>query len=272
MNKLFKFQMKRFTTKYKMIKTKIKNSTKIIQLYRPYSLNAICSELIHELNLALKFADSSSKIRSIIITGCQRSFSVGEDIKEILKKEKLNEKDKKENLLNSLNYIRGIKKPIIAAVEGYCLGSGFELAMMCDMIISTRDAKFGLPEIKFGIIPNKGGTQRLIKEVGKSKAMEIILTGDFYFAQDISNSGLFFKLIEKNSVKAALEICQGIDCESLLDVFYAKKCIDLAYEVNLKTGGDFEKEVFYETFEMEDFKEGLKAFFDDKRKPEFKDK
>ena len=267
MLKLNKAIKRTFT--YEMITTRVVKHTKIIQLNRPKALNALCNPLIDELNIALKKADDSSSIRSIIITGNTKAFAAGADIKDMV------EKDYSEvyrtKYLQSWNYITQIKKPIIAAVSGYALGGGFELAMMCDIIIATRDAQFGLPELKLGTIPGAGGTQRLIREIGKSKAMEMILTGDFVKAEDMFRMGLVSRLVDDDVVEGGLELCKRINDKSIMALLAAKDCVNKSYEMGLTQGLEYEKRVFWGTFATEDRKEGMTAFAE-KRKAEFKDK
>jgi enoyl-CoA hydratase/carnithine racemase len=269
---MFKIQKKiirRSFSNYENILVSTKNSTRIIELNRPKFLNALCPPLIEDLNDALKAADKSSEVRSIIITGNKKAFAAGADIKDMLDK-KLSEMIMNK-YLESWNKISSIQKPIIAAVSGYALGGGFELALMCDIIIATRDAQFGLPELKLGTIPGAGGTQRLLREIGKSKTMEMILTSDFIDAEEALKLGIISKIVEEeNVIEGALKICDKINKKSLVSLIQAKDCINKGYETFLKQGLDYEKRVFWSSFGTNDRYEGMKAFIE-KRKPEFKD-
>lgn len=261
--------IRRTFSNYEMIITSVSNSTKIIQLNRPKALNALCTPLINELNTALSQADSNPEIKSIIITGNKKAFAAGADIKDMIEKDY--SEVYKTKYLESWNNITKIKKPILAAVSGYALGGGFELAMMCDIIIATKDAQFGLPELKLGTIPGAGGTQRLIREIGKAKAMEMILTGDFVRAGDMFRMGLVSRIVEGDVVEEGLGVCKRINDKSLMALVQAKDCVNKAYEVGLREGLDYEKRVFWGTFATEDRKEGMMAFAE-KRKAVFKDK
>jgi len=265
---MLKSLRKTFST-YTNILTRTEGFTMIIQLNRPKSMNALCNDLMQELGLALKTYDADPQIRSFIITGNEKAFAAGADIKEMENKnymEVINER-----FLESWNVVTSIQKPVIAAVNGYALGGGFELALMCDIIVASKQAKFGLPEVTLATIPGVGGTQRLIREVGKSKAMEMILTGSFISAEEALSLGLIARIADDNVLEEAIKISQKINMFSTTATIAAKKCINKAYENNLNEGLDYEKQVFWGTFATEDRKEGMAAFVE-KRKPKFNDK
>lgn len=242
----------------------------LVQLNRPKELNALSPQLMQELRDALQQLDRNDAVRVIILTGNEQAFAAGADIKQMADKSAI------DMLLidqfSTWDQIRKVKKPIIAAVSGFALGGGCELAMMCDMIIASETAKFGQPEIKIGVIPGAGGTQRLTKAVGKAKAMELILTGRFLSAEE----ALFYSLVNKvvpvemylyEAVQLAREIVQM----SPIAVQLAKEAVNRSFETHLDEGLSFERKNFYLTFASEDQKEGMKAFME-RRKADFKGK
>ena len=265
---MIKSLKKSFST-YSHILTRVEGSSMIIQLNRPKALNALCGDLMEEFNDALHKNDANPDIKSFIITGNEKAFAAGADIKEMVNKQYT--EVFRERFLESWNYVSAIQKPVIAAVNGYALGGGFELAMMCDIIVASKNAKFGLPELTLATIPGAGGTQRLIREVGKAKAMEMILTGTFLSAEDALKLGLIARMADNDAMDEALKISQKINEFSTLATIAGKKCVNKAYEVGLKEGLDYEKQVFWSTFATEDRKEGMSAFVE-KRKPKFNDK
>jgi len=237
----------------------------MILLNRPKSLNALCGELCREMILALKDLDQDDAVRAIIITGNGKHFAAGADIKE------MNNLDfaqaNRSNLFADWDQIQEIRKPIIAAVNGYALGGGCELALMCDIIIASKEAKFGQPEIQLGTIPGMGGSQRLVRAIGKSKAMEWVLTGRHIDAEEAERAGLVSKVVEAGSLQEeAILLAEKIANYSQPTVAAAKECVLRAMETSLNEGLLFERRVFHSTFANHDRKEGMDAFVN-KRSP-----
>ncbi len=242
-----------------------------ITLNRPDVLNALNAELVRELTVALKEADSKKDIRVIIITGSEKVFAAGADIKEMAEKNSV-DMYMKNFFGEEHNIIVGIRKPIIAAVSGYALGGGCELAMMCDFIIASDTAKFGQPEINLGVIPGIGGTQRLTKAIGKSKAMEMNLTGRFMDAVEAERAGLVSRIVSVNELMTEVKgIAQKIAGKSLITTMAIKESVNRSFETSLSEGLLFERRSFHALFSTEDQKEGMTAFVE-KRSPRFRDK
>ncbi len=242
----------------------------LVQLYRPKELNALSPQLMQELRDALQQLDRNDAVRAIIITGNEQAFAAGADIKQMADKSAI------DMLLidqfSTWDQIRKVKKPIIAAVSGFALGGGCELAMMCDMIIASETAKFGQPEIKIGVIPGAGGTQRLTKAVGKAKAMELVLTGRFISAEEALFYGLVNKVVPVEMyLYEAVQLAKEIVQMSPIAVQLAKEAVNRSFETHLDEGLSFERKNFYLTFASEDQKEGMKAFME-RRKADFKGK
>ncbi|KAL6431566.1 hypothetical protein ACFW04_007260 [Cataglyphis niger] len=258
------------TNNYECIKTEIvgeKKNVGLITLHRPKALNALCDELINEMNHALEHFSTDSSIGAIVITGSEKAFAAGADIKEM--KDKSYASNLKDNFIANWDNIGKNKKPIIAAVNGYALGGGNELAMMCDIIYAGDKAKFGQPEIAIGTIPGAGGTQRLPRVIGKSKAMEIVLTGNMITAEEAERSGLVSKVFPADKVVGeAVKLGEKIASHSQLIVSLAKESVNAAYETTLQQGLQFEKKLFHSTFSLADRKEGMTAFLE-KRPPKF---
>jgi len=241
----------------------------LITLNRPKALNALSTPLMLELNQALSEFDVDSEIGAIVLTGSDRAFAAGADIKEMKDKEFADVY--KNNFLANWADMMNIKKPIIAAVSGFALGGGCELAMMCDIILASPTAKFGQPEINLGIIPGGGATQRLTHAIGKSRAMEIILTGRNFSAVEAEKWGLVSKVVGEGEgvvVTEALEMAKGIASKGQISVLAAKETVNAAYELSLKEGLRFERRTFHSLFATNDQKEGMGAFAD-KRKANF---
>ncbi|HEY3402892.1 MAG TPA: enoyl-CoA hydratase-related protein [Ohtaekwangia sp.] len=242
----------------------------LIQLNRPKELNALNLQLMQELRDTLHALDKNDNVRVIIITGNDQAFAAGADIKQMADKTAIDMLAIDQ--FSTWDQIRKTRKPIIAAVSGFALGGGCELAMTCDMIIASETAKFGQPEIKIGVMPGAGGTQRLTKALGKARAMELILTGRFLSAEE----AYFYKLVNKvvptemllfETLNLAKEIAQM----SPVAVQLAKEAVNRSFETHLDEGLHFERKNFYLTFASEDQKEGMRAFVE-KRKPDFKGK
>ena len=242
-----------------------------ITLNRPDALNALNSILISELTTALTQADFDKNVRVIILTGSEKAFAAGADIKEMSKKDFV-EMFMAEFFGTEHNIIMKIRKPIIAAVSGYALGGGCELAMMCDFIVASETAKFGQPEINLGVMPGIGGTQRLTRAVGKSKAMEMNLTGRFMDAVEAERAGLVSQIFpSKDLIKEVREIALKIVSKSLLSTMLIKETVNRSFETSLSEGLLFERRAFHSLFSTQDQSEGMSAFVE-KRSPRFRDK
>lgn len=235
---------------YEFIKTAVvgeKNNVALVTLNRPKALNALCNGLMIELNQALQAYDKDDSIAAIVLTGSEKAFAAGADIKEM--QHNTYAKSIRSNFLSDWTNVTRIQKPIIAAVNGYALGGGCELAMMCDIIYAGDKAKFGQPEIAIGTIPGAGGTQRLTRVVGKSKAMEICLTGNMIDATEAEKSGLVSKIFPADQlVDNAIKLGEKIGSHSPLIVQLCKESVNTAYETTLQEGLKFEKRTFHATF------------------------
>lgn len=258
------------TTKWEFIKAEVtgeKQNVALITLNRPKALNALCKGLMTEVAQALDAFEANPKIGAIIITGSEKSFAAGADIKEM--QNNTYSQCITQNFLSDWNRVSKAQKPIIAAVNGYALGGGCELAMMCDIIYAGEKAKFGQPEILIGTIPGAGGTQRLTRVIGKSKAMEMCLTGNMISAEEAEKSGLVAKVFPADKlVEEAVKLAEKISANSPLIVQLCKESVNTAYETTLQEGLKFEKRTFHATFSTSDRKEGMTAFIE-KRAPNF---
>ncbi|HHS88769.1 MAG TPA: enoyl-CoA hydratase [Rhodobacteraceae bacterium] len=243
----------------------------LIRLNRPDALNALNSELLGELVEALQDADSNEKVRCIVLTGSEKAFAAGADIKEMSEKTFV-EMFTEDFFAKEADAIMQVRKPIIAAVAGYALGGGCELAMMCDFIIAADTAKFGQPEINLGVVAGIGGTQRLTRFVGKSKSMDMHLTGRFMDAEEAERSGLVSRVVPaKKLMDEAMGSAQKIAEKSALTVMSVKEAVNRSYETTLREGLLFERRAFHALFGTCDQKEGMQAFLE-KREPQFRDK
>ena len=243
----------------------------IIRLNRPNALNALNSKLLEELSNALTDADENDSVRTIILTGSEKAFAAGADIKEMISK---NFVDMFYNNFFSkdLDRIQATRKPIIAAVAGYALGGGCELAMRCDFILAADSAKFGQPEINLGVMAGFGGTQLLSKFVGKSKAMEMHLTGRNMDAEEAERAGLVSRVVPAgNLLKEAKAVALKIAEKSMLSTMGIKESINRSFEIGMSEGILFERRIFNALFSTDDKKEGMSAFIE-KRTPKFEDK
>lgn len=249
----------------------ISDSVATITLNRPDAMNALNSELLGELCTALEEADASEKVRCIIITGSEKAFAAGADISEMADKTFV-EMYTKRFFENETDRFHRTRKPIIAAVAGYALGGGCELAMMCDFIIAADNAKFGQPEINLGVIAGIGGTQRLTRYVGKSKSMDMHLTGRFMDAEEAERSGLVSRVVPaKKLLSEAKAAAEKIAEKSQIATMAAKDAVDRAYETTLAEGLNYERRLFQSLFATEDQAEGMAAFTE-KREAQFRDK
>ena len=243
----------------------------LIKLNRPESLNAISNKMLMEICTVLQKSSTDINVRVVIITGSEKFFAAGADIKEMEKKNST-EMYLEDYFTNEHNIISSYRKPLIAGVSGYALGGGCELAMMCDIIYATKTAKFGQPEINLGVMAGIGGTQRLPKSVGKSKAMDMHLTGRYMDAEEAERVGLVSRVLpEKDFQIKLIEIAKKISDKSLTSILAIKEAINISYETNLSSGINFERRKFHSLFSTEDQKEGMAAFVE-KRTPKFSDR
>nr|XP_023023106.1 probable enoyl-CoA hydratase, mitochondrial [Leptinotarsa decemlineata] len=265
--RLFSVALKDNFEYLKVSKTGEKSNVALIELNRPKALNALCKGLVNELGEVLQNLDADSSIGAIIITGSERAFAAGADIKEMANKTYAEAVT--ENFTESWTSVSSTKKPVIAAVNGFALGGGCEMAMMCDIIYAGENAKFGQPEILIGTIPGVGGTQRLTRSVGKSKAMEIVLTGNQVNAQEAEKMGLVSKVFPVDKLlEETVKLAEKIASNSQITNAIAKECVNEALETTLREGLHFEKRMFHGTFATKDQKEGMAAFIE-KRKANF---
>jgi enoyl-CoA hydratase len=253
---------------YENIIVETRGRVGLIRLNRPQALNALSTPLVMDLNAALDAFEADETIGAVVITGSEKAFAAGADIKE------MQDKTFADVFLGDFvakwEAVARVRKPLIAAVSGFALGGGCELAMMCDFILAADTAKFGQPEIKLGVIPGIGGTQRLTRFVGKSKAMEMVLTGRMMDAAEAERSGLVSRVVPAASlVEEALKTAESIASLPAAAVYAAKECVNRAYETTLAEGVRFERRVFHSLFATEDQKEGMKAFVE-KRPAAFK--
>jgi enoyl-CoA hydratase len=255
---------------YTTILNDIQGRVALITLNRPEALNALNSQLISELNHALDELESNREIGCIVLTGSAKAFAAGADIKEMaeLKYPQIYLDD----LFSDSDRVANRRKPIIAAVAGFALGGGCELALMCDFILAADNAKFGQPEIKLGVLPGMGGTQRLTRAVGKAKAMEMCLTGRMIDAVEAERAGLVARIVPQDQLlEEALKVARTIAAKSLPVAMMVKESVNRAFEVSLAEGIRFERRVFHAAFASEDQKEGMAAFIE-KRDPAFKNR
>jgi enoyl-CoA hydratase len=239
----------------------------LIRLNRPQQLNALCDQLMAELGDALAAFDADPAVGAIVITGSEKAFAAGADIKEM--KDRGFPATYTEDFIAPWERILTVRKPVIAAVSGFALGGGCELAMMCDIIIASETAKFGQPEINLGIIPGAGGTQRLTRAIGKAKAMDLILTGRMMDAAEAERSGLVARVVAAEKLmEEALAAARKIAGLSAVAVAMAKEAVNVAQESSLREGVRFERRLFLSLFGTADQREGMAAFVE-KRKPVF---
>jgi enoyl-CoA hydratase len=242
----------------------------LIKLNRPQALNALSAALMEDLDAALETFEADPAIGAIVLTGSEKAFAAGADIKEM--QDKTFADAFLGDFVSKWERLTRVRKPVIAAVAGFALGGGCEIAMMCDFILAAEDAKFGQPEIKLGVIPGSGGTQRLTRAVGKSKAMEMILTGRMMDATEAERSGLVSRVVPAASlIEEALKVAGSIAALSRPAVFAAKEAVNRAYETTLAEGVKFERRIFHSLFATEDQKEGMRAFAE-KRPARFKNR
>ena len=253
---------------YETILVETRGRVGLITLNRPAALNALNARLIAETNSVLDQWEADDGIGCIVITGSDKAFAAGADIKEMQAKSYL--QAYKEDFIGQWDRVARLRKPVIAAVAGFALGGGCELAMMCDFIIAADTAKFGQPEIKLGVMPGAGGTQRLTRFVGKSKAMDMCLTGRMMDAAEAERSGLVSRVVPAASLLAdAMKTAEAIAGMSLTAAMMTKESVNRSYETTMAEGIRFERRVFHAMFATDDQKEGMAAFVE-KRKASFK--
>ncbi|MFQ6573009.1 enoyl-CoA hydratase [Pseudomonas sp. UM16] len=241
----------------------------LITLNRPQALNALNAQIVGEINQALDQLESNPNIGCVVLTGSAKAFAAGADIKEMadLRYPQIYVDD----LFSDADRIANRRKPIIAAVSGFALGGGCELAMMCDFILAADNAKFGQPEINLGVLPGMGGTQRLTRAVGKAKAMELCLSGRLMGAEEAERAGLVARVVpQAELLEEALKVAATIASKSIPMSMMVKESVNRAFEVNLAEGVRFERRMFHAAFATEDQKEGMAAFIA-KREAQFKD-
>jgi enoyl-CoA hydratase len=256
---------------YETLIVEIEDHVGTIRLNRPDALNALNSRLLDELGAALTEMDAANRVRAIVVTGSEKAFAAGADVKEMAPKGFV-DVFVEDYFTGPSEAIMRCRKPIVAAVAGYCLGGGCELAMACDFIIAADTAKFGQPEINLGVIPGLGGTQRLTRFVGKSKAMEMCLTGRFMDAAEAERAGLVSRVVPaRDLMRDARETAMKIAEKSPLTVRAIKEAVNRSYETTLREGLLFERRLFHALFATEDQAEGMAAFAE-KRSPQFRGK
>lgn len=256
---------------YANILVEVEGRVGLIRLNRPKALNALNDDLMNELGVALQAFDADDAIGCIVLTGSEKAFAAGADIGAMANYSYM-DAYKGDYITRNWETIRRIRKPVIAAVAGFALGGGCELAMMCDFIIAADNAKFGQPEIKLGIIPGAGGTQRLPRAVSKAKAMDMCLTARMMDAAEAERAGLVSRIVAAEKLlEEAMAAATVIAGMSLPIVMMVKESVNRAYETTLAEGVQFERRLFHATFATEDQKEGMKAFME-KRPPNFVNK
>ena len=256
---------------YQNIIVETRGPVGLIRLNRPQALNALNAQLMDEVTAAVDAFEGDDAIGCLVVTGSEKAFAAGADIKEMQSKTYM-DVYKEDFITRNWERVARCRKPVIAAVAGYALGGGCELAMMCDFILAADNAKFGQPEINLGTIPGAGGTQRLTRFVGKSKAMEMCLTARMMDAEEAERSGLVSRIVPKDQLlDEAIKVATKIAELSRPAVMIAKESVNRAYETTLTEGVRFERRIFHSTFSTVDQKEGMQAFID-KRKPNFQHK
>ena len=256
---------------YETIIVETKGRVGLITLNRPKAMNALSATLMRELHAALDAFEADDEIGAIVLTGSEKAFAAGADIKEMASRSYM-DVYLDDFITKDWERVTTCRKPVIAAVAGYALGGGCELAMMCDFILAADTAKFGQPEITIGTIPGAGGTQRLTRFAGKSKAMEMILTGRMMDAAEAERSGVVSRVVPASDlIDEALRVADRIAGMSRPAVMMAKEAVNRAYETTLSEGVRFERRLFHSTFATEDQKEGMAAFAE-KRQPNFRNR
>jgi enoyl-CoA hydratase len=252
-----------------LIKAEVRGRVGLLTLNRPKVLNALSNAVITELAAAVRVFEADENIGAMVLTGNEKAFAAGADIGAMAEWSYM-DVYKSDYIAGDWDALRRVRKPIIAAVAGYALGGGCELAMVCDFIIAAENAKFGQPEINLGVIPGYGGTQRLPRAVGKAKAMDLVLTGRMMDAVEAERAGLVARIVPADRLlEEAIGAAEVIASKSLPSVMMAKECVNRAFESSLAESLLFEHRNFHALFATEDQKEGMRAFVE-KRKPDFK--
>jgi enoyl-CoA hydratase len=240
----------------------------VVLLNRPEAMNALNNELMRELVAALEKLDRDEAVRCVVLGGTARAFAAGADIGELARSSAMDMYQARR--IEKWDAIRKLRTPLVAAVSGFCLGGGCELALACDLIVASETARFGQPETGLGIIPGAGGTQRLTRALGKAKAMDVILTGRFLDADEAEQAGLVARVVAREAwLEEAKRVAREIASRAPVAQRLAKESVDRAFESTLETGLDFERKALYLAFASEDAREGLNAFTE-KRKPDFR--
>jgi enoyl-CoA hydratase len=253
---------------YEMILTEVQGAAGVIRLNRTQALNALCDQLMDELAQALRAFDADPAIGAIVLTGSEKAFAAGADVREM--QPRAWPDTYRHDFIAPWEAILSVQKPVIAAVAGFALGGGCEVAMMCDILLAADTAKFGQPEIRLGILPGAGGSQRLTRAIGKSKAMEMVLTGRMMDAAEAERTGLVARVVPAAElVPEAVALAQKIGELSAPAVAMAKEAVNAAFELPLREGVRLERRLFLSLFGTEDQKEGMAAF-NEKRKPSFR--
>ncbi|MDO9625846.1 MAG: enoyl-CoA hydratase [Pseudomonas sp.] len=252
---------------YQTLLVDVRERVGLITLNRPQALNALNSQLINELNSVLDRLEADPEVGCMVITGSAKAFAAGADIKEMIDKDYPS--IYLDDFFAAADRIGNRRKPLIAAVAGYALGGGCELALMCDFIYAADNARFGLPELSLGVTPGIGGTQRLTHALGKAKAMELCLTGRQLGAEEAERAGLVAQIFPAAELlEQTLKVARGIAAKSLPASMLVKECVNRAFELGLSEGVRFERRVFHSLFSSHDQKEGMRAFVE-KRQPQF---
>ncbi len=255
---------------YETLLVETRGAVGLVTLNRPKALNALNAQVIAEIDRALTAFDADPAVAAVVVTGSEKAFAAGADIKEMMGRDFSDAYNS--DFIGAWGRIAQHRKPVIAAVAGYALGGGCELAMMCDIIICADNAKFGQPEINLGTIPGAGGTQRLTRAIGKSKAMEMILTGRMMDAEEAERSGLAARVVPvRDLMDEAIRVADAIAAKSQPIVAMAKEAVNVAFESSLAEGIRFERRAFYATFATADRLEGMTAF-SEKRSANFKNR
>jgi len=256
---------------YETLIVEIEDHVALVKLNRPDALNALNAQLLTELAEAMTAAQKNDKVRCIVLTGSEKAFAAGADIK-MMSEKSYTEVFTQDLFGGETAEIGRVRKPIIAAVSGYALGGGCELAMLCDFIIASDTAKFGQPEVNLGVMAGIGGTQRLTRAIGKAKAMDMNLTGRFMDAEEAERAGLVSRIVPaKKLVEEALSAAGKIAEKSMISVMAIKEAVNRSFEVPLEEGLLYERRLFHSMFATEDQKEGMAAFVE-KRTPQFRDR
>jgi enoyl-CoA hydratase len=256
---------------YQTILVRTEGEVGIVTFNRPQALNALNSQMMDELTAAIDAFEANEAVRCVILTGSEKAFAAGADIPEMAAKSFV-DVYKEDFVTRNWERVTRARKPVIAAVAGYALGGGCELAMMCDLIIAADNAKFGQPEINLGVGPGAGGTQRLTRAIGKAKAMDMCLTGRMMDAAEAERAGLVARIVPQTELlNEAMKVAQKIAAASLPAAMMVKECVNRAFETPLAEGVRFERRLFHAMFATEDQKEGMAAFVQ-KRKASFTDR